>query len=162
MAYLNPDNLYLKFGTEKATATKAGEYRNTGQFHEVELKLDLTALTQSETIQADVITIPAGARIAEVKVVTHTAAATGVAIDLGLIKSSDRSTEIDYDGLLAAFVLASMDAAGETTILTKGSATAGALIGTNLAFTGLISCSATTATAFTAGVIYVTIKYYMP
>lgn len=162
MAYLTADNLYLKFGTEKATATKAGEYRNNGQLHEVELKLDLTALNQSEVIQADVITIPTGARIAEVKVIAHTAAATGVAIDLGLIRSSDRTTEIDYDGLLAAFPLASMDATGETTVLTKGSSFAGALVGATTSQIGLISCSATTATAFTAGLIYVTIKYYMP
>lgn len=162
MSYLNADKLLLKFGTEKATATTTGEYHNYGQFHEVEMKLTLSALTQTESIQADVTTLPAGARISEIKVVTHTAAATGVAIDLGLIKSADRTTEVDYDGLLAAFPTASMDAAGETTILTAGSTYVGAKVGTTLAFTSLISCSATTATAFTAGVIYVTIKYYMP
>lgn len=161
MAYLNADGLYKKIGTEKAVVQKGGEYRNPGQFREVEIKLDLTTLNQNEVIQSDTIFIPSGVRIAEVKVVTHTAATNGVAIDLGLIRM-DRTTEIDYDGLLAAFVLASMDSAGETTILTKGSATAGALIGTTTSNIGYISCSATTAAAFNAGVIYVTIKYYTP
>lgn len=160
MSWFNTDNLLLKFGNEKATVTPAGEYHNYTQMHEVEVKIDLTTLTQTETIIADVTSIPKNARIAEVKVVTHTAAATGTAIDLGLIRMSDRSTEIDYDGLLAAFPTASMNAAGETTVLTAGVATGGALLGTTTSQIGMISASRTDATAFTAGVLYVTIKYY--
>jgi len=161
MAWMNPDGLYKKYGTEKTVVQKGGEYANKGHFREVEIRLDLTTLTQAETIQSDTIFIPAGVRISEIKVVTHTAAATGVAIDLGLIRT-DRTTELDYDGFLAVFPIASMNVAGETTTLTGGVATAGALVGTTLANIGYITCSATTATAFTAGVIYVTIKYYTP
>lgn len=161
MAYLDNAGLYRKYGTEKTVTNNVGEYKTFGALREVELKIDLTTLTQTETIQSDVLTLPAGVRIQEIEIVTHTAAATGVAIDLGLIRT-DRTTELDYDGLLAAFPTASMNAAGEKTIITDNTTYDGALVGTTLANIGYITCSATTATAFTAGVIYVRIRYYRP
>src|SRR5512146_2936657 len=121
MAWLNNDDLYLKYGTAKATVQKAGEYHLDGPEHMIEIKLTLSELTQTETIQSDTVFFPKNARIDRVDVVTHTAAATGTAIDVGLIRSSDRTTEIDYNGLLAAFPTASMNADGETTKLTAGS-----------------------------------------
>ena len=160
--WMNPDNLYIKYGTTKTTPNIAGEYRRNGHTHDIEFKIDLTALTQTETILSDVVYIPAGARIQEIEIVTHTAAAAGTAIDLGLIKSSDRSTEIDYDGLLAAFPTASMNVAGEKNVITDNTTYDGALVGTNTAYTGHVSASRTDATAFTTGLLYVTIRYYMP
>ena len=161
MSWLDPDGLLRKFGVEKATANIAGEYRNVGQLREIELVLTLSGLTESETPVSDQVFFPKGARIEEVRVTAHTAAATGTAIDLGLIKT-DRSTEIDYNGLLAAFPTGSMDADGETTTLNVGSTYAGALIGTTTTNPGYITCSRTTATAFTAGVVRIQIRYYMP
>lgn len=160
MAWLNNDNLYIKFGTEQATPQKAGEYHLDGPEHMIEIKLTLADLTQTETIQSDTVFFPKNARVSRVDVVTDTAAATGTAIDVGLIQSSDRTTEIDYNGFLAAFPIASMNADGETTKLTAGSTYAGALIGATNATVGHISASMTDATAFTAGVIYVRIYYY--
>lgn len=161
MAWLNSDGLYQKYGTERATPSIGGENIVDGHMREIMVELDLTTLTETETIIADNIFFPVGARIAEVKVVTHTAAATGAAIDLGLIRSTDRSTEIDYDGFLAAFPTASMNVAGETTVLTDGVTYAGDLVGTTTAtYVGHLSASRTTSTAFTAGVLYITIKYY--
>ena len=160
--WLNNDNLYVKFGTAQATAQTAGEYKLDGPDHMIEIKLDLTTLTQTETIQSDTVFFPKSARIRRIDVVTHTAAATGTAIDVGFIRSSDRTTEIDYNGLLAAFPTASMSADGETTTLTNGSTYAGALIGadTSSTYVGHISASMTDATSFTTGVIYVRIYYY--
>lgn len=160
-SWTNSDGLYLKYGPDKATAGKAGEYSPTTDIHEVLLKVTLSELTATETILSDTVILPAGARIQEVEVVTHTAAATGTAIDLGLIRA-DRSTELDYDGLLAAFPTASMNAAGEKTILSDNTTYDGALVGTTLAYNGYISASRTDATAFTAGVLNVKIRYYMP
>lgn len=159
--YMDPDGLYRKYGTNKTTANIGGEYRRGGHLRELEFKIDLTALTETETILSDQVFVPAGARIQEIEVVTHTAAATGVAVDLGLIRT-DRTTEIDYDGLLAAVVTANMNAAGEKNIYSDNTTYDGALVGTTIANVGLVSASRTTATAFTAGVIYVTIRYYMP
>lgn len=160
MAYYDSSGLLRKYGTEKTVPLTGGEYRKNGHLREIELKIDLTTLTQSEVIQSDQVYIPKNARLQEVEIVTHTAAATGVAIDLGLIRT-DRTTEIDYDGLLAAFPTASMNAAGEKNVITDNTTYDGALIGTTLANVGFVTCSATTATAFTAGVIYVTIRYYV-
>lgn len=167
-SWMNSDNLYLKFGPDKATASTGGEYVTTGEMREVELTIDLTDLTQTETIQDDGVFLPAGVRIQEVELRTQTAGATGTAIDVGLIKASDRSTEVDYNGLLAAAPLAVMNSDGERTIYTAittvpASATGtGALIGTTLAYTSMISASMTDATAFTAGVVKVIIRYYKP
>lgn len=155
----NADNLFLKFGTDKATANNDGEYRTNGALREIEVKIDLTGLTESEVIQSDAVFFPK-MRIEEVEIVTHTAAATGTAIDIGLVQSSDRSTAIDADGLVAALVTASMNAAGEKNVLRVGSTSAGALIGTTTSSVGHITASRTDATAFTAGVIFVRIRYY--
>lgn len=167
MSYKDNDGLLRKYGTEKATANKAGEYTTTGHLREIELKVTLSALTETETVQSDQVWVPSGARIVEVDILTETAAATGTAIDVGLIRN-DRSTEIDYDGLLAAFVTASMDAAGERSVIKRavtiptGLAGTGALIGTTTSNPGYITASRTDSTAFTAGVVYITVRYYMP
>jgi len=156
MAWNNTDGLYLKYGTERTKPNVAGEYRTYGRLHEVGVKIDLTGLNQNEVIQSDVTVIPSGVIVQEVEVDVQTAAATGVAIDVGLTRL-DRSTEIDFDGLIAALVTASM-AGGKKIVLTNGSTSAGALIGGSaLANPGFISASATTATAFTAGFIVITI-----
>jgi|JI91814BRNA_FD_contig_31_5853560_length_1168_multi_4_in_0_out_0_2 hypothetical protein len=160
-SWTNSDGLYIKYGPDKATAKKAGEFVKTGDVREVFLTLTLSELTETETILDDTCFLPAGARIQEIETVTHTAAATGVAVDLGLIRM-DRSTELDYDGLLAAIPTASMNAAGEKNIFSDNTTYDGALVGTTLAYNGYISASRTTSTAFTAGVIRVKIRYYMP
>jgi hypothetical protein len=165
--WMNQDGLYLQYGTERATVNTAGEYTTTGGLREVEVKINLPALTQSETVVSDTTFIPAGVQIQEVEVITTNVAATGAAIDLGLIRT-DRSTEIDYDGLLAAYATGTMDAIGERTIFTKSSTVpasatgTGALIGTVTANIGYLTCSRTTATAFTTGDIIVKIRYYRP
>lgn len=167
MGYKNNDGLYNEYGTARATPTTGGEYRNDGQLREIELKLTLSDLTASEVIQSDTIFVPAGVRIQEVEVITQTAGATGTAIDLGLIRT-DRSTEIDYDGLLAAMPIAAFNSDGERTIYTavttvpSGATGTGALIGTTLSNVGYITASRTDSTAFTAGVLIVKIRYFKP
>jgi len=162
--WLNTDGLYLKFGPEKATPNKGGEYRTVGALREIKFKIDLTTLTELETPLSDTVFFPK-MRIHSVDVLTHTAAVTGVAIDLGLVQTN-RTTEIDFNGLLAAFPTAQMGTAGEHTIIQQDTTIPttmvglGALIGTTTTLPGYVTCSRTTATAFTAGVIVVTILYY--
>lgn len=165
--YYDNAGLLRKYGPDKATAKAAGEYHIYGKFHEIECKITLANLTQTEVILDDLVVIPKGARIQSVELMTETAGATGTAIDVGLIKT-DRTTELDYNGLLAASPLAVFDLAGERTVYTAAttvpaSATGtGALIGTTLTDNGHISASMTDATAFTAGVVWVTVRYFMP
>lgn len=161
---LHADGVFQKYGVTKAIPAAGGEYCNTGLLREVEVKIDLTTLTQAEVILLDVTLIPK-LRIHEVEVITLTGAVTGTAIDVGLTRE-DRSTELDFDGLLAAFVTASMNTAGENSIIRRdvtvptGLVGTGALIGTTLTNPGYISASRTDATAFTAGLILVKIKYF--
>jgi len=167
-SWLNADSLFLKFGTDKTTANKGGEYRNNEKYRTIEFLIDLTTLTETETPLSDTTFMPAGARIQDVVVTTQTVGATGVAIDLGLVRT-DRTTEIDFNGLLAAFPVAQTSTAGERyimqteqTVPLTGVGT-GALVGATVGVNpGYITCSRTTATAFTAGVIHVQIHYYMP
>ncbi len=159
--WLNNDGLYRKFGTAQATAKRGGEYEFDGPMHVVEFKLNLADLTETETILDDTVMLPKGALIQFVQVVPTTVAATGTAIDIGLIKA-DRTTQYDYDGILAAYPTASMDAVGETNTLSAGVGTYnGAVLGVALTETVYVSGSRTTATAFT-GVIRIRLEYFVP
>jgi hypothetical protein len=162
MAWMDNTGLYQKYGTEQTVTSTGGEYKTFGEHREIELRIDLTTLTEAETIINDNIFFPVGCKIESVQIYTETAAATGAAIDLGFVRT-DRTTEIDYDGVLAAVATATMTV-GSTQQLIKGSTGVGALItnGTALTNVGQITCSRTTATAFTAGVIKVRIRYERP
>jgi hypothetical protein len=160
---MNEDNLYLKYGTEKTTPNVAGEYVTTGALREIELRIDLSDVGSSPAILDDYTVFPAGFRIEEVEVVAETVADssgdTGV-LNLGIM-GLDRSTAVDADGILAAFAQTSMDAEGEKTVLRKGTSTAGVLVGDVVETAGYL-CADYDTSAFTQGVIKVTIRYYRP
>jgi hypothetical protein len=158
-SWLNADGLYLKFGTDKATASKGGEYVTTGALREIEIKLDLTTLTDTAAIVSDNIFFPK-MRIEEVEIVTHTLATSGGAatLDIGLIRT-DRTTEIDYEAFANGVAITTHDAAGEKTVLRIGSTGVGQLVGTTTTNPGYLTANYNTA-AYTAGVIYVRIRYY--
>lgn len=160
--YTDIGGLYQVSGLESAATQNGGEYRNSGKEREIEVTINLATLTETETVVADNIFMPAGMKITEVEVFVETAAATGTAIDVGFIRT-DRTTEIDYDGVLAAFPTATMTI-GNKVVLRKGGTNVGAMVGSGVATAnvGHITCSRTTATAFTAGQVKVTIRYERP
>lgn len=169
MSWMNSDGLYVKFGTGEGVSThSAGEYlTHAGDGAQVvEVTINAASLTQTETILNDAVFIPANAHILWVETVAVVALATGTAIDVGLI-ARDRSTEIDYDGLLAAFPTAEGAQVGETrryyeTHTVPASMTGtGALIGQEVttAGGGYLSASMTDGTAFTAGKLKVRVAY---
>lgn len=163
----NSDGLRVKFGTDEGTSTHpAGSY-SLGDEQVIEVVITLSELTATETILNDAVWVPANSHITRVEVMTLVAAATGTAIDVGLI-DQDYSTEIDYNGFLAAYATATMNAVGEVNTLyevgsspTTGLTTVGALVGQEVTNTGYISASRTDATAFTAGKIKLKI-FYVP
>lgn len=162
-AWLDNTGLYRKYGPDKAAPTIGGEVLSFGELREVVFTLDLTTVGSSATILSDVQVIPEGVRIEEIEVVTHTAADSagdaGV-LNLGLI-ATDRSTEIDFNGFIAAAAQTTMDAAGETTVYQIGTTGVGALVGTTTTATGHITADYDTA-AFSAGVLHIRIRYYKP
>jgi len=160
MAWYNSDGLYVKFGTEQGTPDVAGEYRTDGPQRMVELVLgDLTDLGTSAAIQSDSCRLPKNARIEKVEVITTTACTGGAGSVLNVgLQRSDRSTELDYNGLIAALPVASFNAVGETYEAVAGATYTGALIGTTLAYNGYLTADYDT-DAFTAGAIKVRIYY---
>jgi hypothetical protein len=94
--------------------------------------------------------------------VTNEVASTGTnaTLNLGLVRITDASTEIDVDGLLVAAPRTDWDAAGETKLYRVGVTGVGALIGTATSYAGYLVADYDTA-AFTAGRIRVTIRGYV-
>lgn len=165
----NSDGLLNRFGTDRARASRGGEYSVMGAGnHVVSVIIDLatlpTAASGNEQIVADDVTIPNGAFITKVTVTVLEEPTTvgSPNLDLGLV-DQDRSTEIDFNGLLAdadAFETGSTDL-GTIVEYVKGTTEAGVLIGTQITNTGLITASPSTAD-WTDGTIKVDIQYYMP
>ena len=158
-SWYNNDGLQLFYGVDKTTTEAAGEYRTNGPLREIEVRIDLTSLaTGSQTILSNTVFFPK-MRVEEVTLEVQTAATSGgsATLDVGLI-STDRSTEIDYDGFIAAEVLTAINTAGKKITYVNGTSKAGALIGTTTATVGHLVAKAGTA-VFTAGVVYVRIKY---
>jgi len=160
--WLDNTGLYQKYGVDQAVTATGGEYRNDGSLREIEFKITLTNLTTTTSTVVsgmDNVFVPAGVFIEEVQIVTDVLATSGGAatLNIGLVRT-DRSTEIDFDGLVAAAALTTIDTAGERTTLTKGSTGAGALIGTTTANVGHIVAYYGTA-AFTAGQVTVRLRY---
>lgn len=157
--WLNSDGLYLEFGTTKATVENVGEYKTYGDMSEINIRLDLTTLTSTPVIISQTQKFPTGMRIARVDVISDTAATgTGATLDIGLQKE-DRSTELDYNGLVAALPLTSVDSVGETTSSTVGSTYAGALIGTSTTDVGYLTANYNTHT-FDTGTANIRIFLY--
>ena len=163
MAWTNSDGLYIKFGTEEATVGTAGEHSvMIGPEHISEVVITLTGLGTSAAILDQHTLLPAGARITKVKIINEVLATSGGSATLNLgLQRQDRSTELDYDGLLAAAPLADYNAAGETKEYVIGVTGVGALVGTTLSYAGYLTADYDTA-AFTAGKVRAQIFWYKP
>lgn len=170
----NGDGLYIRYGSDEAEIAKGGQLSTDGSLHEVEFVLpytDFDSATASLPHSTDSfgIVIPKNARIEEVETVVDTAFTSSGTIGsstfvVGLKKASDRSTELDHDGLLAAAATGTvlgLATAGTKTVVRVGSTGAGALLGTTLAENGVIvvSNSAHGSHPHTAGQIAVRVRY---
>lgn len=154
--WMNSDGLYIKYGPDAGVAGKAGAYGDVESgAHVIEANITLTGLGTAAAIVDDNVFIPKGYVITQVETITTTAATSGgsAVLNVGL-QRRDRSTEIDYDGILAAVALTAIDTLGETNVIRKGSTGAGALVGTvtSADYSGYLTADYDTA-AFTAGVV---------
>ncbi len=164
--WLNDDGLSVFFGRSEGAVSITGELNTLGPVHCVSVTIDLDSLptvaSGDEQLQDDTLVIPQGALIEKVEIlVTEETAGTNANLDIGLVKL-DRSTELDFNGILTA----GDDFNGGTDLgalytYVKGTTDAGALVGAVTAFPGLITASAETAD-FTAGVIKVRVYYSIP
>lgn len=158
MSWRNNDGLLLQYGTEKAIPTTGGDFRSPGELRVVEVQIDLTKLTTSPQIADNAKTTFFGQDmfIEQVEVVADVAATGGTSFSVGLL-DLDGSTVLSNTAFVNAALLATVDTAGEKTVLTKGSTGAGAYIGGTSAKPGYISALA--AGTFNAGKVTVRIKY---
>lgn len=158
-AWVNSDNLRVKFPTEEVKKGTGGEYNTTTSTHISEFDIDYTqaALGTSATnvyiLDYDVV-LPDTAVIEKVEFITGTAWATDTSISIGTVRRSDFTTIIDADGIVDALILSTRDLAGETTTITAGGTYAGVLIGAqplNATYDSLISICFESGSAPTAG-----------
>lgn len=155
------NGLYRKYGNTASASHIGGENRTNGDLREISFMLDLTTVGSSPTIINDVAIFPKTVRIRDVDVTTYTAATSAgsaATLNLGFI-ALDRSTEVDYDGLLATYDQSRMDAAGETNNVVVGGTDAGAKLGSSNTSPAYI-CADYDTEAFTAGVVLIRIRYF--
>lgn len=165
----NGDGLRVKFPGDAQVRARGGVYP-FGTKTMVECFITLASLptvaSGNQQIVLENVVFPNGAFIENVDVlVTKETTGTNANLDLGLVKYSDRTTELDFNGFLAAaddfnsgtdlggFISYSR---GAGTVTTEG----GALIGTQLAFDGVLTANAETAD-WTAGIVRVRVFYSM-
>lgn len=154
--WLNADGLYVKLGTDEGARTTGGMHRSPANGGDTvfEFEVLLTDLnTSTPTIVADNVVLPKNSQIISCEIINEVAATSGgsATLDVGLIRL-DRSTEIDYNGIVAAAALSTFNSVGETNTIKFGSTGAGALMGalSDGTYPGLFVCQAGTA-VFTAG-----------
>jgi len=156
----NNDGLYIRFGTDEGKTGRSGEFGSPLFGTRVEEAIiNLTDLnTSTNTVLDDNVRVPKNHRIEKVEIYVDVAATSGgsATLDIGLIKP-DRTTEEDYDGIVAALALASLNAKGKVVRIDLGSAGAGALLSTELAPAGTLLTAKADTAVFTAGKIRVRI-----
>lgn len=166
--WINSDGLLVNFGTDRARASRGGTYSRLVDGQElVSVIIDLatlpTAASGNEQIVCDNVFIPNGAFITKVRVTVLEEPTTSGSpnLDFGLV-DQDRSTEIDFNGLLAAAdAFETGTDLGAIVEYVKGTTEAGALVGTRITNTGLLTASADSAD-WTDGTVKIDIEYYMP
>lgn len=158
----NSDNLHIKFGTDRAISTTAGEYKSFGDLRVIEAVVDLTTLTSTSSIIADTTVLPKNMFVEMVVLDVQTAAisAGSPTFDLGAIQS-DRTTAISSgSGFITAEVYSGvLDTAGKKITYTLGTSKVGAAVGTTTGSTyagALITARVNTST-FSAGKVVVRI-----
>jgi hypothetical protein len=178
MSWMNSDGLFVKFGKEEGQVASGGWKEIDGNRVLVEVQIPYTELlSATDAIVGSVanpgafgVELPEGLRIEAIETVVTTAFTSSGTIGtatlvFGLKKASDRSTELDHNGLLtASFTGGNLDAVGERTYIVPGSTGAGALIGTTLSENGVLSASNSQhgSHPYTAGSVKVRIWGFYP
>ena len=162
MGTMDVAGLYQKFGLEQVVPMTGGEPHSYGDVREIDVKLTLVNTPSAAAVipGTDNLNFPAGFVLEEVEVINEVAATSGgsATLNIGLMRM-DRSTEIDFDGLLKVAPLADYDTVGERKTYIKGVTGIGDLVGvTSGSNPGYLTYHYGTA-AFTAGVVTVRIRY---
>ena len=176
--WMNSDGLFIRYGTDESDQPRGAHMLDPGaNGHVLEFNINYTdALSATPAILGSAsattdgalgVQLPKGAIIYAVETQATTAFTSSGTIGtstlvIGTKKQSDRSTELDHDGITTtAWTGANIDAQGERVYLTKNGTGAGAHIDNALSENGLIvvSNSQHGSHPFTAGVVRVRVFY---
>jgi hypothetical protein len=160
MGYLDNSGLWIPTGLEQTVPSISGEYKTYGALREIEVKLDLTKLTTTNTVFDYNAFFPKGVVIEKVVVMVDAAAVGGTSVNVGMI-GTDHSTAADATGILNGVLTAALTI-GTEIVLTKGSTGAGTKVGANPGLTVPTLICAAAAGTFSAGFIRVRVSYYRP
>ena len=189
-SYLNPDGLLQQYGTQKANPEQGGDYLAYGNTRVMEVLIDLASLSTSPQVQSLTTYFPAGYNVfvEKVEIEVDVASAGGTSFSVGtgyfsgstyanITSNSETSTSSGYTtqanvanlpGVTAisntafvnALVNASTNSAGDQVVMTKGSTSAGGLIGTTSTdVTHQTYITALAAGTYTAGLVRCRIYY---
>lgn len=158
-SWRNSDGLNVWFGPAEGTSGKGGELRTNSNTRLFEQVITLTDLTSSAAYVDTHNTIPLGAFIEKVDIVTLVAATSlgSATLNVGL-KGTDESTNLSDTAIVNAAAITTHDALGETTTLTVGSTGAGSAIGIATVAKNHLTVKYGTA-AYTAGKVLIRVSY---
>lgn len=113
------DGLYRVYGTDSAIPTTAGDYVSYGESRKVEVFVNIADLTTSAAIikAADTTFIDTGVFIDSVTLEAQTPVTGITSLSIGAMKT-DRTTTIADNAFADAVVIADLNGAGETKVLT--------------------------------------------
>lgn len=164
--WLNPDGLFVQFGTDKAIPETAGEFMAYGSNRVVEVLIDLTTLTSTAAIQSNTFFFPSPPTgqmfIEKVEAVAEVGAASGTSFSVGLIQTDRATIPTNYStSLINAEVTATLATAGMSQTYAQNTTHAGGLIGSFPAnATGPYYITALSSGTYTTGKIRVRIFYH--
>lgn len=163
--WTNADGLVIQLGNTEATLGKGGTYDDVrGGSTCIEFVVQHTDIPlTTATVIDQMVTLPAGVILETVEIIAETAVTSGgsATIDFGL-QRLDRTTELDYNGIVAALAITALNAAGKRVVIQNGSTGAGALFnGTATANAGVFTLNALVA-ALTAGKLRIKLFFYRP
>lgn len=162
--WLNPDGLYVQYGTSKAVPTTTGDYLSYGETREIELTVTLAnTAAGATTILGNTTFFPSNVFIEQVEMDVEVAAAGGTSFSVGTVRTDRVTTGTGgtaVDSFISGEVLATVTPAGKKVIYTAGVAHVGSAVGTTTSFTdGGVYIALTNTGTFTNGVMKIRIKY---
>jgi hypothetical protein len=156
-SWMNPDGLFVQFGTSKAVPTTAGDYLSYGEWRDIEFTLTLSALSATPLIVANTTFFPSNVFVESVQTDVEASPTGASTLSVGTMRT-DRSTVISNTAFISA---ATVGTAGTQTTYTTGVTGVGALVGTTTSFTdnGVYITATGSATPYSTGVVKVRIRY---
>ncbi len=154
----NSDGLNVRFGLTTQKGAKVGSPRTAGNTKELVIKIVATELGTANTVLGGVPNhaLPDNCFIeSALLIVTTLFTGASAKLDLGLVKASDGTTEIDFDGIDVAIAVTDLDS------VDKDVTCDGALIGTTITDPAVFIATESDSNEFTAGEAQLIIKYHL-